>query len=160
MTIDVRPARQADHEQFLDLFLARLEPGHSTQTDRAPDDPVVKERASQARRALDPRGRAATLVAENENWVLTGYIMLSIHEPGVASTEGTVPTGRIEEFYVAADHRDSGSATALMNAAEAWFRSRNVPRIKVEAFARDEDAIAYYQRLGYRVSDVILTKWL
>lgn len=160
MQVTVRLATVTDYDQFLPLYLGLMEfdrPHHPQRNDFAP---IFEARAKQARDALNRKENSATLVAEDLDGVLVGYTILSIHDPGPASTDGTMLWGEIYELFVAEETRGLGAGGALIAAAEEWFGGQEVTRVRVESFAWNEEAISYYQRRGYRVSDVTLSKWL
>jgi len=66
-------------------------------------------------------------------------------------------------YYLAVDpgHRHQGIGRALMDQAEAWMRTRNVP--KIQAMIRHDNLAVrgFYGRLNYRDGDVqLVQKWL
>ena len=66
-------------------------------------------------------------------------------------------------YYLAVDpgHRHQGIGRALMDQAEAWMRTRNVP--KIQAMIRHDNLAVrgFYGGLNYRDGDVqLVQKWL
>lgn len=49
------------------------------------------------------------------------------------------------------DFRGQGIGTQLLQAALDWARSRNLRRIKLTVFARNEGAIRLYERFGFEI---------
>jgi GNAT superfamily N-acetyltransferase len=160
--VTVRPAEERDYSAFEALYLGLLEfdRAHHPQRDTLAFDDIILARRANARAALASAGRRQTLVATYPNNALPGYVIIHLDDPGPASTDGTMLTGVIYEFYVDPAARGAGVGVALMLAAEQWFRERGAQRVKVESFAWNTDAIVFYERRGYAISDVILTRWL
>ncbi len=57
---------------------------------------------------------------------------------------------------VAGDRRRTGCGRALMAAAEAWVRAREIPKIQLMVRADNPLAQAFYDALGYGVQDVVV----
>jgi RimJ/RimL family protein N-acetyltransferase len=67
--------------------------------------------------------------------------------------------GRFKKFrgnaYIAVvsikqSHQGKGVGTRLMQTVEDFAKSRNIGRLELEVFAKNERAIALYERLGYQ----------
>lgn len=162
MELTIRPIKEDDYEQFEQLYLDLLEFDRvwHPQRDEPEFERIVAARRAKAREQLVDREHHALLIATNPSKITIGYTIIHIVDPGPASTDGAMLTGVVHELYVTAAARGSGAGSALMEAAEAWFRERGAKRVKVEAFAWNTEAIRFYERRGYAVSDVILTRWL
>lgn len=63
--------------------------------------------------------------------------------------------GWINYLAVSPDHRRQGLGRQIMAAAEARLRQRHCPKINLQVRAANRDVLAFYQRLGYAVDDVI-----
>lgn len=162
MCITGRPAEAGDLAEFERLYVGLLEfdRAHHPQGGSPEFAAIVEARRANARTQLDRGDRRMVLVAAHPNGSLAGYAIILLIDPGPASTDGTALTGVVYELYVDDATRGSGAGSALMDGAERWFRERGAQRVKIEAFAWNEPAIAFYQRRGYVLSDVILTRRL
>lgn len=64
--------------------------------------------------------------------------------------------GWVYYLAVAESVRGTGLGRALMAHAEAWCAARGVPRLNLMVRADNLAATAFYGRLGYRTSDVVV----
>jgi ribosomal protein S18 acetylase RimI-like enzyme len=99
--------------------------------------------ARTARRALDDP-RSVVLVAE-EDGVVVGFVALTfVDKPwGLSCEVGTLVVERAR--------RGRGHGAALMAAAEARARSEGAKGMRVEVLEGNQQARAFYHRLGYGV---------
>jgi GNAT superfamily N-acetyltransferase len=59
-------------------------------------------------------------------------------------------TATLESIRVAEHHRASGVGTALHDAFLAWTRERGANELKVQAYAANTTALAFYRARGYQ----------
>lgn len=64
--------------------------------------------------------------------------------------------GWVYYLAVAAGHRRQGVAGRLVQACEDWVRGRDVPKIQLMVRRDNEEVVAFYERLGYEPSDVVV----
>jgi ribosomal protein S18 acetylase RimI-like enzyme len=95
------------------------------------------------------------LVAEERGHVL-GYVYAGI-EPQ-SWKELREEAGFIHDVAVVERGRRSGVATALIEAALAWFQERDVPRVVLWAAEPNREAQRLFARLGFRRTMVEMTK--
>jgi ribosomal protein S18 acetylase RimI-like enzyme len=60
-------------------------------------------------------------------------------------------------YYLAVhpDHRRKGLGKRMMDAAEAWLREREAPKIQLMVRSDNADVIAFYEALGLERQDVV-----
>lgn len=63
--------------------------------------------------------------------------------------------GWVYYLGVAPDSRTQGIGRAIMEAAEIWLRERNAPKIQLMVREDNEQAIGFYEALGYEVQPVV-----
>jgi ribosomal protein S18 acetylase RimI-like enzyme len=63
-------------------------------------------------------------------------------------------------LYVAPTHRRQGIGSALMAKAEDWAKKRGDRQIGLQVFQHNQPALHLYERLGYKVQSLWLTKSL
>ncbi len=63
--------------------------------------------------------------------------------------------GWVYYLAVAPDARKRGLGKKMMEAAEAWLRERNAPKIQLMVRDDNEAAIGFYKALGYEVQPVV-----
>jgi GNAT superfamily N-acetyltransferase len=103
------------------------------------NDPI-----SDARRAL--AGPASTILAAHRDRALIGTVM--------AGHDGH--RGWVYYLAVAASERGKGTGARLMRAAEQWCAAAGVPRLNLMVRAGNTGVLSFYDRLGYRASDVVV----
>jgi ribosomal protein S18 acetylase RimI-like enzyme len=103
------------------------------------NDPVAD-----ACRAL--AGPASAILAARRDGVLIGTVM----------TGHDGHRGWVYYLAVAADSQHGGIARALMAAAEDWCTAAGVPRLNLMVRAGNAGVLGFYDRLGYRSSDVVV----
>ena len=64
--------------------------------------------------------------------------------------------GWVYYLAVAAGHRRRGLAGRLMEACEDWVRARDITKIQLMVRGDNEPVVAFYERLGYEPSDVVV----
>jgi GNAT superfamily N-acetyltransferase len=141
----VRPAEPGDAEQFERLYVGLLEfdRPHHPQGDATEFAAIMEARRTNARAQIHSDARRTLLVADLPGEQLVGYAIILLTDPGPASTDGTTLTGVVYELFVDEAARGYGAGSALMDAAEQWFRERGAQRVKIEAYAWNDDAIAF-----------------
>jgi aminoglycoside 6'-N-acetyltransferase I len=93
-------------------------------------------------------GDIATFVAEREGGGLCGFVEASIR-PYAEGAEAQ-PVGYIEGWYVDPDVRRRGVGRALVEAAEAWARSKGCRQMASDAYVDNAVSVESHARLGYR----------
>lgn len=100
---------------------------------------------------------ALVLVAERESEVV-GYLYAAIEGP--SWKELRERAGYIHDILVEEQHRGSAIAEGLMNAAFAWMREHQVPRVILGTAASNSRGQRFFQRLGFRPTMIEMTKEL
>jgi ribosomal protein S18 acetylase RimI-like enzyme len=100
---------------------------------------------------------AAIFVAERAG-VAVGYVYAAL-EPQ-SWKELREASGFVHDVVVREDARRAGVATALMEAAMAWLKSRGAPRVMLGTAEANHGAQALFARLGFRRTMVEMTKEL
>jgi ribosomal protein S18 acetylase RimI-like enzyme len=61
-------------------------------------------------------------------------------------------------YYLAVDTavRGRGLGRQMMQACEAWVRSRDIPKIQLMVRSTNQSTVAFYQRLGYADAEVVV----
>jgi len=97
------------------------------------------------------------LVAQTDEDVI-GYVYAGL-EPR-SWKELREACGFIHDVAVAEAGRRLGVATALIDAATDWLRTRGAPRVVLWTADRNEAAQALFDRLGFRRTMIEMTKEL
>jgi len=61
-------------------------------------------------------------------------------------------------LYVAPSHRQQGIASYLMQQVEVWARGRGDRQIALQVFAFNQPAVQLYEKFGYQVQSILMTK--
>lgn len=94
--------------------------------------------------------RACVLVAEAEDGVIgmcTGQITVSTAEGG--------PALLVEDVVVLPDWQRKNVGRRLMEAMTDWARSQGIRRLQLLADRQNENALAFYRRLGWQRTQLI-----
>lgn len=100
---------------------------------------------------------AAIFVADRDGDVL-GYVYAGIEPQSWKELRETA--GFVHDIVVGDRARRAGLATRLMEAAFAWFRERQVPRVVLWTADGNHAAQALFTRLGFRRTMVEMTREL
>jgi ribosomal protein S18 acetylase RimI-like enzyme len=102
-------------------------------------------------------GDAVVLVAEQSGAVI-GYVFAAL-EP-ISWKELRDACGFIHDLVVDEAGRRGGVATALMEAAMQWLRSRGAPRVVLGTAERNAAAQRLFEKLGFRRTMIEMTREL
>ncbi len=89
----------------------------------------------------DPDHQAVFVALVEDDTI--GFVRVGLHD------DGPLPA-HVETLFVAEEHRGTGVARALVEAAEQWCLAHGVDEVGVEFIAANEPAQRAYERLGYR----------
>lgn len=90
-------------------------------------------------------------VAEQDN-ALLGFVHGSISKLDRRLTyQGEKVIARIDDVYVSPETRGTGVANALMQEAEAWFRSEEVAGVESYIVSGNQQSLRFHQKRGYEI---------
>ena len=165
MTVTVRPARSGDGTGVSRAWLSAaayytdLDPEHF-QVPRA--EGLADSWDSLLERADDD---SLNLVAELGGHVV-GWLWARIEPPDRnASAKLTREHGWtrlvVESLIVARDHWRGGAGTALLEAAEAWGRTRGAEVVRLDTYAHSPVSVPFYEdHMGYARRSIVYQKRL
>lgn len=104
---------------------------------------------------LNDAGVAVFVAESRETGQVTGYVYAGL-EPR-SWKELRDAAGFIHDVAVDPDARRAGAATALLQAAIEWLRSRGAPRILLWTAEQNADAQRLFARLGFRRTMIEMT---
>ena len=97
------------------------------------------------------------LVAESDNAVV-GYVYAELEPHNWKELRG--PAGFIHDVVVAETHQSSGIGAALIEAAIAWLKEHNAPRVILWTAEKNSPAQKLFLRLGFRRTMIEMTREL
>lgn len=97
----------------------------------------------------------ACVFVSEENGEITGYVYVALEPLSWKELRG--PAGFIHDVVVREESRRTGAATRLLDAAIAWLRERNAPRVILWTAAPNAVAHSLFRRLGFRDTMVEMT---
>jgi len=143
MSSSIRNATAAD----LDALVRLLGVLFSIEADfRA--DPARQRRGLE--QMLEDPERRAVLVAERDGAVI-GMATAQL----VISTAEGAPSAVVEDVVIEAAERGRGAGRALLEAIEAWARSRGATRMQLLADRENVAALRFYERMGWRSTQLV-----
>lgn len=94
-------------------------------------------------------------VAEIEDLVV-GYVAGGWSHMNFSAYKGK--RGELENILVKDEHHGSGVGAHLVAALTDWFKKQGAAYIMVDAYTKNENAIAFYQHEGFEPYSVVLWK--
>lgn len=142
--ICIRPAQLSDRDQLL-RFREALWPRAS-----------AEELARELTLILDGKAPVTLpliiLVAETTDGTLAGFLEVDLRSH-VDGCDPVRPSGYVEGWYVAENHRHKGIAKVLLAAAEDWARSQGCFEMGSDTWIDNEVSQRVHEALGYEVVD-------
>ncbi len=139
----VRPVERADAAVWADMRQALWPEGSLREHERE----IESFFAGEAREPL------AVLVAEDAPSRPIGVVELSIR-PGAEGCRSD-RVAYVEGWFVAADARRQGAGRALLEAAEAWARSRGCTELASDTQPDNAVSVAAHRAVGFAEAGVI-----
>lgn len=102
----------------------------------------------------DPRADIRLSLASPASTVLAGRAGGALVATAMTGCDGH--RGWVYYLAVRPDHRGLGWGRRMMAAAEAWASGRGAPRLNLMVRAENAATRAFYERIGYRLSDVVV----
>jgi ribosomal protein S18 acetylase RimI-like enzyme len=96
----------------------------------------------------------ALLVVAEQDGQIVGMAAGHVHKPSMSSEELAVELGSV---YVTEEHRERGVAGALTAEVARFARECGVSRITLKTFARNEEALLAWKRLGFEPRMIQMT---
>jgi ribosomal protein S18 acetylase RimI-like enzyme len=148
MTLIIRPYEKADRAFAVDLFveLNRLEYGISG--DRKTDEETALACVAEAEN-LVTEGDSVILVAL-EDGTPAGLMIWAFGNDDIFIEETVREFGRVSDIVVAEAYRGRGIGRALLTEAESLTRSRGLRRLRLSVLAGNRNALAAYERFGFK----------
>lgn len=115
---------------------------------------LVSENRTRIRDSLSHHIATGTVLVAGDDPVC-GFVTFTVETGSYAQD---VRRGLVENLYVESGSRNEGVGTALLEAAEAELRSRDVDVVALDALAENDEAREFYQRRGYRPHRLELEK--
>ncbi len=129
--MDIRPFREADEAAVILLW----------------------ERCELTRPWNDPRRDIRRKLAVRPDLFLVGAIRGEVVGSVMVGYDGR--RGWINYLAVDPDHRKQGLGRALMVEAELRLLREGCPKINLQVRANNPEVVAFYQRLGYAVEELV-----
>jgi len=131
MGMQIRPFAPADEEAVIDLW----------------------NRCDLVRPWNDPRNDIARKLGVRPDLFLVGVLDGRVVACVMAGYEGH--RGWLNYLAVDPDYRHRGLARLLVTEAERRLKEAGCPKVNLQVRGSNEGAIGFYQRIGYKVDDVV-----
>lgn len=107
------------------------------------------------------RSRLCCLMVAEEEGRVVGFISAALTRlDRKLKNEDKSPVGIINDVYTVPEVRGRGTAAALCAAAEDWMRENGVLRCRAEIVSGNENAFAFWKKLGYTDMYTVVSKEL
>lgn len=109
------------------------------------------------RKVKNQNGKIYLSVEDN---IVTGLIIGIVEEPDEVDklTNDCAKTGSVIELIVKNNTRGNGIGKLLLNKMEEYFKSINCKRINIEVFCPNKRGFNFYNKNGYIIRDMIVSK--
>jgi ribosomal protein S18 acetylase RimI-like enzyme len=104
----------------------------------------------------DPNGIVFVAESRPDGRVI-GLVVVRIYDTPPDPTMVPRRRGHVETLVVGSGHRRPGVGRMLMEEAVNWARSRGAVELVLTTWAGNEQAEAFYRRLGYRTLSSVLS---
>lgn len=156
----IREATPADRPTLVGFMSALQEAERALEPNRAPGPDIADSHLASLERWVAKKPGGGVLVAELDG-ALAGFLVAAvIVDTGTYLPPETRTFGWISDLWVEPQARGNGIGRALIAAAEARLRAAGIGRVELAAVVGNADALALYERLGYRRYEVSLSKTL
>lgn len=150
MTFSIRQATEKDFSLVQALNAALFAEDQTNDVTLDTHWPVSVEGVEYYMKSLmDPE--KLVLIAEDDQKKPLGYVIASSVNKW---RYRKLKTGELENMYVVPQWRRKGVGKALVDELKQWMKKKGIDRIYVSAFAKNEDAIHFYDRCGFDLWEV------
>ncbi len=152
MDVAIRPVEATDHEDVMRLaprLLVGVDPSRPTDLVRRAIQGWVDESVTKA----GSDGQAGW-VAEHDGSII-GFVSVSTEDHWCGEKDAWVGELMVDERF-----ESKGVARLLIAKAEEWATHRGLGHIRLTTGAANHGARAFYERLGYGLNEVTLTREL
>ena len=151
---EVRPARESDYEALCplwgqgDALHAQVRPDFFQTVPGLP-------RSHGHMVELLARQKEKLLVAEMDQ-VIVGLVHVKLFDTPEHPLKTPRRRGYVDDIVVLQEHRRRGVGRTLMSAAAQWCREQGGAQLLLTVWAGNEQAEAFYRKLGYRPVNRVL----
>lgn len=144
----IRRAEERDLEPLLDLYdqlydILIREHGFPFTFSRDENKAVL---------SIQIKSRLCCIFVAEQDDALLGFVHGSISKlDRRLSYEGQKAIARIDDVYVSPQTRGTGVANALMQEAEAWFRSEEVAGVESYIVSGNQQSLSFHQKRGFEI---------
>lgn len=146
--VTVRPARHSDYDGLCDLF-EELDLMHRVARPDLFYAPAGAVREVRYVRELIDGPQSTILVAASERGLL-GFATLVVRTAPASQVRRARRFVEVDGLAVSANARRQGVGRALMEAALAWARGRQIGAVELGVHDFNANAIAFYEALGFQ----------
>lgn len=156
----IRDARTEDREIIFRFMAALQDFEREQEPNRIPGAEMAEKHIAALEEWINQHYAGGNIVAEIDGKVVGWAMFGVVSAHGFMVLEENRLIGKLSDLWVEPDYRGKGIASALIEEAEKRFREARINWMQIAAIASNTRAIELYQSLGYRLSDVELSKKL
>jgi ribosomal protein S18 acetylase RimI-like enzyme len=148
LTIKIRDAQFSDYEPILALYTEEL----AYHVELVPEifqmaEPVMTK--EWYKQQLDNAAVMLTIAEVDEQ--IVGAIQVMLHNSPNDPIFKKRKYAHIEDIVVAGNYRKQGIGRILMESARKWAKANGTSALELWVWRGNENAIGFYQKLGYRI---------
>ncbi|MHC1734092.1 MAG: N-acetyltransferase family protein [Erysipelotrichaceae bacterium] len=163
MAVIIRKAVDADLEVFISftVALSMFNRAHHADECKYDDERTVYDAIAKSSKAFfEARDESSLILIAESETIQVGYAMGKILIQDPRADNGTGRYGLIDDLFVMEEARGMGLGKKLMEELHTWFTQNDIHRVKLHAYAWNQDAIKLYERNGFTPYVISLEKFI
>jgi len=152
MNIKIRRASEEDRNDYIQFAINLSKFNRSNHKEKCKYDNygmVLEAIKKRAERTFDCRDEDCLILIALVNGEAVGYALAKIYEEEKVADNGTGRMGLFDELYIDDSARGLGIGKKLLSEVIAWFKTRDIKRIKLHAYSWNKKAIKLYEDNGF-----------
>lgn len=163
MALKIRKAVDEDLDVFVSftVALSRFNRAHHADECKYDDEQAVYDAIAKSSKAFFEARDTSSLILIAENGTIpVGYAVGKILLQDPRADNGTGRYGLVDDLFLTEESRGLGLGKKLMEELHTWFIQNDIHRVKLHAYAWNQDAIKLYERNGFTPYVISLEKFI